>query len=658
MVRHRAGRHPGPMMIRVLTFVSLFLCLGWTASVRAADPPALQLDGDRGIFWVHAAPAAMAFREAGCCIDLDRALALDAWAPVAGDMIPTAALPVPGTDAGPVWVRFDVQNVMTRDGRWLIDTRAMRFRQISVTLLRDTGTAEVLLDLDRASDFADRPIRHRHVMTDLDLGAGERAAVVVRYLPLMSEPVDLRIASLDPLWFAEAVSFAWVGIFYSGIASSVAIALLAMPFLGRRLTAAYVGFLGLGLVWILADMGMLHRLGLVSDPVLELRLAHVFLQLTLAGGLVAALCMFRRGPWHAPTRAVTGALLVLATLGLVLPALETVRLVSAAGFVLAMAASLGLGLGVVRARQVGGRPVLLATVICAVGVPAIYLGVGSGVTQFDVHELNRAFLALFTLVYMVAMISRALDIRRARDAAVQAELASAGEKLRLSRELRDRERAYEHFRREAERRQAHVETLGHDLAQPLAALRRAFARDDASRQADLREALDYLESVATGLMDDAPAPDADQREVFPAATVLDNVHAMFEDEVRAKGLDMRYTRSEVPLEGDPILLIRALSNLMVNALRHTSTGAIHLFARVRSDGRIAIGVADTGSGMTEDEARHYLQRGARHATSPGRGVGLSSVAEAAEAMNARLDLATEPGRGTTISLVFCAADAD
>ena len=143
MVRHRAGRHPGPMMIRVLTFVSLFLCLGWTASVRAADPPALQLDGDRGIFWVHAAPAAMAFREAGCCIDLDRALALDAWAPVAGDMIPTAALPVPGTDAGPVWVRFDVQNVMTRDGRWLIDTRAMRFRQISVTLLRDTGTAEV-----------------------------------------------------------------------------------------------------------------------------------------------------------------------------------------------------------------------------------------------------------------------------------------------------------------------------------------------------------------------------------------------------------------------------------------------------------------------------------------------------------------------------------
>jgi two-component system OmpR family sensor kinase len=90
-------------------------------------------------------------------------------------------------------------------------------------------------------------------------------------------------------------------------------------------------------------------------------------------------------------------------------------------------------------------------------------------------------------------------------------------------------------------------------------------------------------------------------------------------------------RADLPFVWADIGLIeRALENLLDNALRHTPFGGVVSLAVTASDGRVAVRVSDTGSGIPAAELPHIFERfyrvdKSRTSGTGGAGLGLAIV---------------------------------
>ena len=111
---------------------------------------------------------------------------------------------------------------------------------------------------------------------------------------------------------------------------------------------------------------------------------------------------------------------------------------------------------------------------------------------------------------------------------------------------------------------------------------------------------------------------------------------------------------------DRKLIQRALSNLVSNALAHSSTGGrISLSAR-QEDKQIRIEVKDTGTGISPDALprvfdRFYRADPARSRDSGGSGLGLAIVQQIVYLHGGDVLLDSDVGRGTTVTVVLPAA---
>jgi len=103
---------------------------------------------------------------------------------------------------------------------------------------------------------------------------------------------------------------------------------------------------------------------------------------------------------------------------------------------------------------------------------------------------------------------------------------------------------------------------------------------------------------------------------------------------------------------DADALHRCLVNFVDNAIRATPPeGRISIWAHPLDNGRIELGVTDTGEGMTPEEANRAWERFSRSERvrakgSPGSGLGLAIVHALVTAMGGEVGLESEEGRGT------------
>jgi signal transduction histidine kinase len=114
----------------------------------------------------------------------------------------------------------------------------------------------------------------------------------------------------------------------------------------------------------------------------------------------------------------------------------------------------------------------------------------------------------------------------------------------------------------------------------------------------------------------------------------------------------------VSICADLRLMRQIVINLLTNGIKFTERGGKVALSWVRLyDGALALRVADTGVGMTEEDCRRVLEpfgRGsaelarARHDT----GLGLSICRQFAEMHGGRLEIASRPGHGTTMNVVL------
>ncbi len=322
---------------------------------------------------------------------------------------------------------------------------------------------------------------------------------------------------------------------------------------------------------------------------------------------------------------------------------------------------------------------LLAAVIVflSAGATAMTLLLGSALGGFGggVLAMTLAVLMLLTAAAGLRGLSRmARPISDLSEAAARVEGGDYSARVpeRGSPDVRSVARAFNSMsaRLEADdrRRRGFLADVTHELRTPLSVIRgEVEAILDGVHGADeahLRPILEATRSLEL-LVDDLRTLALSEsgalvlkREPVELAELLQDVVASFASQADSAGTGLR---AEVgpdvpPADADPGRLRGVLSNLVANALRHTSPGgSILLSARGMGD-QVEIEVADDGSGVPADLKPRVFERFVRDAGSPGSGLGLAIARDVVTAHGGTVELGDREGGGTSVRLRIPAAD--
>ena len=147
---------------------------------------------------------------------------------------------------------------------------------------------------------------------------------------------------------------------------------------------------------------------------------------------------------------------------------------------------------------------------------------------------------------------------------------------------------------------------------------------------------------------------ADVETSFGPSAEADGIQLVLESRL----LDLSGERFNLTVEGDPDRLYQVMTNLVANALRHTSAGG-RVLLNAEADGEnVRTIVRDTGSGIPAEDLPKIFDRfwrGDRSRTrgdGSGGGLGLAIVRQLVEAHGGQVDVASVEGEGSifTVSL--------
>ena len=142
-------------------------------------------------------------------------------------------------------------------------------------------------------------------------------------------------------------------------------------------------------------------------------------------------------------------------------------------------------------------------------------------------------------------------------------------------------------------------------------------------------------------------------ETLPIEVVIEEVCTSFEQQIAEEGLGLKIeiTQDLPRVQGDHSHLTQVLTNLVVNALNYTPSGAIIVGARPLNR-FVEVSVADTGIGIPpEDKKRLFTHffRGEHHLvrSRKGTGLGLAIARSIVEAHGGEISVESEVGKGST-----------
>ena len=141
--------------------------------------------------------------------------------------------------------------------------------------------------------------------------------------------------------------------------------------------------------------------------------------------------------------------------------------------------------------------------------------------------------------------------------------------------------------------------------------------------------------------------------------VVTDVFTSVQRAADANGLALRFDAPQGArrVDADPTALRQVLSNLVENAVRYTTSGAVVVRAQAIGDRGTTISVTDTGSGIPSEHLprifeRFYRVDAGRARGEGGTGLGLAIVRHLVEAHGGSVHAESAVGRGTTITVHF------
>jgi two-component system sensor histidine kinase KdpD len=239
-----------------------------------------------------------------------------------------------------------------------------------------------------------------------------------------------------------------------------------------------------------------------------------------------------------------------------------------------------------------------------------------------------------------------------------AQLAGALEKQRLQAEAVNSDTLL----RANELRTALLSAVSHDLRTPLASIKAATSSllsTDITFTEDERRALletvdgeaDHLAALVENLLDmsrvHTGSLDIATREVS-VDEILEAVLANFSN--RGEHISVELSPDLPFLRVDPVILERAVVNLVENALLHGGGDTVRVEAGVAA-GQVQLRVIDRGPGIPPEERERVLrpfQRLGDSSTHSGVGLGLAVAHGFIEALGGKLVISDTPGGGCTM----------
>lgn len=219
----------------------------------------------------------------------------------------------------------------------------------------------------------------------------------------------------------------------------------------------------------------------------------------------------------------------------------------------------------------------------------------------------------------------------------------------------------------ADERRRFLRRLDHELKNPLTAIRAGLANLAEAPSAESRqEAFHSVEAQAVRLSRLA----ADLRKLAELETrtverspvdvgqLLQEAFDIANDHPDANQRQLTLSIPQAPwplptIPGDPDLLFLAIHNLLDNALKFTRVGDTVEVRAFEDGSTLAIEIADTGPGISEEDLPHVweeLYRGVSARGVPGSGLGLALVRAVAERHNGEINLRSRAGKGTVFTL--------
>jgi two-component system sensor histidine kinase MprB len=203
-----------------------------------------------------------------------------------------------------------------------------------------------------------------------------------------------------------------------------------------------------------------------------------------------------------------------------------------------------------------------------------------------------------------------------------------------------------------------VADASHELRTPLTSartnvdlLREGKLPEDEQRRA-LDEASVELDALTTLVSDLVELARGEERKLRVEDVQLDELVEGVVERAKTRAPQATFVSSLTPTKvlADSVLLERAVSNLLDNAVKYSPVGApIEVIVR---DGQVV--VADHGPGVAEEDLPRIFDRFYRAAASrskPGAGLGLAIVREAAEAHGGKASVESSPqGARFTLTL--------
>jgi len=249
--------------------------------------------------------------------------------------------------------------------------------------------------------------------------------------------------------------------------------------------------------------------------------------------------------------------------------------------------------------------------------------------------------------------------------AVIASLAYGSALLVWSLGRRRGEVALEHFRQEqAEAHYRFIRRLDHELKNPLTAIRAGLANLEHSNSPALVSVRTQVDRLARLTADLRKLADLETRPVecepVDLSQVLNEAIELARERCApaANSIHLHLPRVPWPLSpvaGDHDLIFLALHNLVDNACKFCNCDDT-IEIRAFEDGPwVAVEVADTGPGVSQDELPHLaeeLYRGSAARSVEGSGLGLALVQAIVKRHGGTMTIRSRLGQGTLVTLRF------
>ena len=280
-------------------------------------------------------------------------------------------------------------------------------------------------------------------------------------------------------------------------------------------------------------------------------------------------------------------------------------------------------------------------------------------------SVEAQFLALYIGLFGMLMFVLGDKIQRTVAATVAARLASDANARELDRLLAT-------VASERDAKTKFIATASHDLGQPLQAaalffdqsLRAADAKSRAKAIDGVHRAFASAEQLLAHMLNhlrleaDAVEPHPSRIELAP---LLKRIAAQYAPAAEQYGIRISTASTDATLMLDPVLIDRALGNLVNNAIVHSQGSRLLLVARRHGLLQIRLWVIDNGVGIGRTDARHVFEdyyQGAvpQSSVRTGFGLGLSSVRRIAEIMSGEAGLDPRWTKGSAFYLEFACID--